>query len=50
MLRRKTKLPPEDIGGVWGYQDFLKNISDLKPASFGSMLQRIGGTFDPEYF
>jgi len=42
--------PPEDVGGVWGYQDFLKAISDPAHPEHEDLLEWIGGSFDPEYF
>ncbi|MBI2787822.1 MAG: plasmid pRiA4b ORF-3 family protein [Elusimicrobia bacterium] len=42
--------PPEDCGGVYGYEDFLKAIRDPKHESHDEMLEWIGGEFDPEAF
>ena len=42
--------PPEDCGGVWGYADFLEAIRDPKHEEHESMLEWIGGQFDPEAF
>lgn len=42
--------PPEDCGGIWGYSEFLKAIKDPKHAEHESMLEWIGGDFDPESF
>ena len=42
--------PPEDCGGVWGYEDLLKAISDPKHESHEEMLEWVGGEFDPEAF
>lgn len=42
--------PPEDCGGAWGYQDFLKAIQDPEHEQHEEMLEWIGGEFDPEYF
>jgi len=44
------KSPPEDCGGVGGYYDFLKIISDKKHPEHDSMLEWAGGKFDPEEF
>jgi hypothetical protein len=46
----KRACPPEDVGGVWGYQDFLKTISDPDHPEHEELLEWIGGSFDPEYF
>lgn len=42
--------PPEDVGGPWGYEDFLKTISRLNAARRDELLQWCGGWFDPEWF
>ena len=42
--------PPEDCGGVGGYEDFLKAISDPKHEEHFAMLKWAGGKFDPEEF
>ena len=42
--------PPEDVGGVWGYADFLEAISDPANEEHDESLEWIGGRFDPERF
>lgn len=42
--------PPEDCGGVWGYADFLTSISDPAHPEHDSMLDWVGGAYDPENF
>ncbi|MBI2787819.1 MAG: plasmid pRiA4b ORF-3 family protein [Elusimicrobia bacterium] len=42
--------PPEDCGGVYGYEDLLKAIRDPKHEGHGEMLEWVGGEFDPEAF
>lgn len=42
--------PPEDVGGVPGYFEFLFAIKDPKHDEHDSMLAWIGGAFDPEGF
>lgn len=42
--------PPEDCGGSPGYEYFLEAISDPGHEEHESMLQWIGGHFDPEAF
>ena len=46
----RRKCPPEDCGGPWGYEDFLEAISDQKHEEHASMLEWIGGEFDPDDF
>ena len=42
--------PPEDCGGVPGYADLLEVIMDPKHEEYESMMEWLGGTFDPEAF
>lgn len=43
--------PPEDVGGVPGYEEFLKIIGNPKHKEYGqSLLWAGGGAFDPEGF
>jgi hypothetical protein len=49
-LAGKRACPPEDVGGVWGYQEFLTAIGNPKRAEHDEYLTWIGGEFDPEAF
>ena len=42
--------PPEDCGGVWGYQDMLQIISNNKHKEYKETMQWLGGSFNPEKF
>src|SRR5262245_46474976 len=42
--------PPEDVGGVWGYEEFLAAITDPDHERHEELLEWIGGSFDPEVF
>ena len=42
--------PPEDVGGPYGYVDFLQAINDPKHEEHASMLEWCGGSFDPTAF
>ena len=42
--------PPDDVGGVWGYVDFLEAIADPKNEQHKEMKAWIGRKFDPEAF
>jgi hypothetical protein len=42
--------PPEDCGGVWGYEDMLQIIKDPKHEEHESTLEWLGEDFDPEAF
>ncbi len=46
----KRACPPEDCGGVWGYQEFLAAMADPDDPQHAAMLEWIGGPFDPEAF
>jgi hypothetical protein len=49
-VQGKRACPPEDVGGVWGYQDFLEAIADPEHEEHDEYLAWIGGDFDPEAF
>ena len=42
--------PPEDVGGVWGYADFVKIMANPKHKDHEEMSDWVGGKFDPEEF
>jgi len=42
--------PPEDVGGVWGYPDFVEAIQDEDHERHDEMLEWVGGSFDPDEF
>lgn len=42
--------PPEDVGGIGGYEDFLNAVRHPNHREHKSMLRWIGGAFDPEAF
>ena len=46
----KRSAPPEDCGGVWGYEEFVEAISDPKNPEHDEYLDWAGGDFDPEKF
>jgi hypothetical protein len=49
-IKGKWACPPEDVGGIWGYSSFLVIMEDPKHPEHESMLEWIGGSFDPEAF
>ena len=49
-LEGKRACPPEDVGGVWGYEEFLEVISNPKHPEHEEMLEWVGEDFDPEFF
>ena len=46
----KRTCPPEDCGGVPGYQEFILAICDPKHEQHDEMLEWVGGKFDPTAF
>jgi hypothetical protein len=42
--------PPEDVGGPWGYGEFLQAIVDPKHERHTELLEWCGGGFDPQQF
>jgi len=42
--------PPEDVGGMPGYEDFLKDMKDPAHPEHREFSEWIGGAFDPEEF
>lgn len=42
--------PPEDCGGVWGYANLLAVLADPSDDEHASMLEWVGGAFDPDEF
>ena len=42
--------PPEDCGGIWGYENLLEALRNPDHPEHDDMLEWIGGRFDPESF
>jgi hypothetical protein len=49
-IKGKRACPPEDVGGIWGYEVFLKAIKDPKHSEHDMYIEWIGAGFDPEEF
>ena len=49
-IKGKRACPPEDCGGIWGYEDLLETLADPKHPDYDDMLEWLGGEFDPEEF
>ncbi|MBS4062527.1 MAG: plasmid pRiA4b ORF-3 family protein [Bacteroidetes bacterium] len=49
-LAGKNACPPEDVGGVWGYETFLAAIANPKHEEHEHYRAWIGGDFDPKEF
>ncbi len=45
-----NRCPPEDVGGVCGYLDFLQAINEPTHEEHADMLDWVGGAFDPTAF
>jgi Plasmid pRiA4b ORF-3-like protein len=41
------RCPPEDVGGPWGYAEFLEAIADPQHENHAEMTEWAGGPFDP---
>ncbi len=42
--------PPEDCGGVWGYEELLATIADPYHEDYEDTMTWLGGDFDPNAF
>lgn len=49
-IKGKRACPPDDIGGIWGYESFLEAINDPKHPDYDEYQEWFGGEFDPEAF
>jgi hypothetical protein len=49
-LKGKNNCPPEDIGGIPGYNYLLEVLKDKKHPEYRSMKDWLGGSFDPAEF
>jgi hypothetical protein len=49
-LSGENACPPEDVGGSWGYPDFVKAITNPRHPEHREMLDWCGGAFDPTAF
>jgi hypothetical protein len=46
----KRRCPPEDCGGVYGYEELLRVLADPEDEEHESTLTWVGGSYDPEEF
>ncbi len=49
-LKGKRNCPPDDCGGVWGYQDMLEVLKNPEHEEYEDFIEWIGDEFDPEKF
>jgi hypothetical protein len=47
LVEATGRCPPEDVGGPWGYREFLDAIADPDHEEHSERLEWIGGSFDP---
>jgi len=46
----KRAAVPEDIGGIWGYENMLEVLKDPEHEDYEDTVEWLGEDFDPEYF
>jgi len=46
-IKGRRACPPEDVGGIWGYEEFLEAIQDPSHPQHDDYLEWVGGEFDP---
>ena len=46
-LKAKGACPPEDVGGIWGYSNFMEALSDPDHPEHTEYKEWVGGGFDP---
>ena len=50
MYQTKGACPPEDVGGVWGYYNFLEALNDQNHPEHKEYKEWIEGDFDPAVY
>ncbi len=48
LLDAKGRCPPEDVGGPWGYQEYLAAMADSQHERHAEMVRWRGPDFDPK--
>ena len=49
-LAGEQACPPEDCGGVWGYEELLEKLENPEDPNYEDLLDWVGANFDPEIF
>lgn len=49
-IKGKRACPPEDVGGLWGYEEFLEILDDPEHPDYSETLDWIGDEFDASAF
>ena len=47
LIEATGRCPPEDVGGPWGYRNFIEAIADPDHEQHAETLTWVGGSFDP---
>ncbi len=50
VIKGKRACPPEDVGGIWCYEEFLEVIKDPGRHKHRDLVDWVGDKFDPEEF
>ncbi len=50
IIKGKRACPPENVGGIWGYQEFLEAYADPSHEDHATMVEWAGPDFRPELF
>jgi len=45
----KRNCPPEDCGGIWGYEHLVEVMSNKRHPEYKEMREWLGDEYDPEY-
>ncbi|MEN4054252.1 plasmid pRiA4b ORF-3 family protein [Sulfurimonas sp. NWX79] len=48
-IRGKRCAPPEDVGGVWGFEEFKKTMTDRYHEEHENYKEWYGGEFNPDF-
>ncbi|WP_295387782.1 plasmid pRiA4b ORF-3 family protein [uncultured Thiodictyon sp.] len=49
-IKGKGACPPEDVGGIFGYYDFIAAVSDPTHPDHADRTEWVGGDFDPDLY
>ena len=49
-IKGKKACPPEDCGGIYGYENLLEIINNPNHKEYEEMIEWLGGEFAPEHF
>ncbi len=50
-IKGKRACPPEDCGGIWGYENMLEILKDKQHEEYKDIVEWLGDDdYDPEYF